>query len=183
MIGARRPRAAHLFWVMLALSAIAAAPPDASLEYAVKATFLYKFIPFVDWPAGAFETPTSPVVICVVGEDSVARLLDRVAAGQKAGERPIQVRHLAAVTRESGCHELYVADGTPQKAATLEAVRGSAVLTVSDGALGPAGGGIIGFIVQDNRVRFDIDAGAAAAGGLTIRSQLLALARSVRPRN
>lgn len=175
------PRIAHLLRVVLALSCIAAAARDESLEYAVKATFVYKFASFVDWPANAFESPTSPVVLCVMGEDPVARLIDRAASGQRAGERPIVVRHVAAVTRDSGCHEVYAGVAAAQRLAVLEALRGAAVLTVSDGALN-SGGGMIGFVVQDNRVRFDIDAGTAAASGLTIRSQLLDLARNVRPR-
>lgn len=174
-------RIAHLLRVALALSCIgAAASRDESLEYAVKATFLYKFMSFVDWPATAFESPSSPVVLCIVGNDPVARLIDRAAAGQRAGNRPIVVRHLAAVTRESGCHEVYAGIAAPQKLAAFEALRGTPVLTIGDGGLD---GGMIGFAIQDNRVRFDIDDGAAAASGLTIRSQLLDLARSVRPRN
>ena len=184
MSRARPPRLALLLRAALALSCIAAADArDESLEYAVKATFLYKFASFVDWPAGAFETPASPVVLCVMGNDPVTRLIDRAAGGQRVGERPIVVRHLAAVTRESGCHEVYAGVAASARLAALEGLRGAAVLTISDGALPTAGGGIIGFVIQDNRVRFDIDDGAAAASGLTIRSQLLALARSVRPRN
>ena len=184
MSRARPSHIAQTLRVALALSLIAAAAPEDSLEYAVKATFLYKFVPFVDWPASAFESPASPVVVCVIGNDPVTRLIDRAAAGQRAGGRPIVVRHLAAVTRDSGCHEVYAGVAAPQRLAAFEAVRGTAVLTVSDGALtGDGGGIIIGFVIQDNRVRFDIDAGAAAASGLTIRSQLLDLARNVRPRN
>src|SRR6185369_14635060 len=43
-----------------------------SLEPSIKATFLYKFVPFVEWPADAFDTPTAPVNICVFGNDQVA---------------------------------------------------------------------------------------------------------------
>jgi len=56
------------------------------------------------------------------------------------------------------------------------------VLTVSDGANTGAGTSIVSFVVQDNRVRFDIDDAAAAANGLAISSKLLSLARAVRPR-
>jgi hypothetical protein len=178
-------RVGRLLQVALALSALAAAPDD-SLEYAVKATFLYKFIPFVDWPASAFESPASPVVICVMGNDPVARLVDRAVSGQRIGNRPVMVRHIESVSRESGCHEIYASSAMTERSRAFAAVRGSAVLTVTDGGSGGSNGGdsgIITFVVQDNRVRFDIDDRAAAQSGLTIRSQLLDLARTVRARN
>ena len=48
--------AAHLAAALATAAVLALAPGaanagDASLEYAVKANFLYKFGPFVDWPA------------------------------------------------------------------------------------------------------------------------------------
>ena len=49
----------------LAFAPGAANAGEASLEYAVKANFLYKFGPFVDWPATAFATPSSPFTICL----------------------------------------------------------------------------------------------------------------------
>ena len=52
------------------------------IEHAVKATYLYKFAPFVEWPAGAFRFPSDPLVICIVGTDAVGSLVDEAATGQ-----------------------------------------------------------------------------------------------------
>jgi len=158
----------------------AAAPPE-SLEYAVKATFLYKFANFVNWPPAAFETPSSPVSLCVLGNDAVAAVVDQAAAGQMIGERPIAVRHLQAVSADSTCHILYVAVNIPSAEAE-DAVRGKPVLTVTDTSRATMGKSIVSFVVQDNRVRFDIDDAQAAESGLAISSKLLSLARTVRPR-
>jgi hypothetical protein len=159
-----------------------AAVPAASLEYAVKATFLYKFAAFVNWPTTSFETPASPVTLCVLGNDPVAALIDQAAAGQLIAERGIAVKHLQSLGSDSGCHVLYVAvDAAPLD--TLSAIRGMPVLTVTDTRRGaPPPGSIVSFFVQDNRVRFDIDDAAAAQNGLVISSKLLSLARTVRPR-
>ena len=43
-------------------------------------------------------------------------------------------------------------------------------------------GAIIRFVVEANRVRFDIDVAAASENGLSISSRLLGLARNVRQR-
>jgi hypothetical protein len=159
---------------------VAAAPAE-SLEYAVKATFLYKFAGFVEWPAAAFESASSPVTLCVIGNDPVASVVDNAAAGQQIGERRLAVRHLQAPTGVSGCHILYIANNVSGTDAQ-NAVRGMPVLTVTDGASIAGAPGIVSFVVQDNRVRFDIDDAAAAQNGLTISSKLLSLARVVRPR-
>lgn len=165
----------------LASADAATAAPGDSLEYAVKATFLYKFAGFVDWPLAAFESPSSPINVCVMGNDPVTTIIDQAAAGQQIGERPIAVRHLQTVGPESACHILYIAANI-QAADAENAVRGSPVLTVTDAARLAGGQSIVTFVVEDNRVRFDIDDATAAASGLAISSKLLSLARTVRPR-
>lgn len=49
---------------------------------AVKATYLYKFAPFVEWPnAGAAASAAAPVQFCVVRDNALGGLLERVVAG------------------------------------------------------------------------------------------------------
>lgn len=154
---------------------------EASLEYAIKANFLYKFAPFVEWPAGAFPSPASALTICAQGNDRVSELLDQVTAGQRIGVRPILVKHLDIVDQNSGCHVLYAAGTARQEAsAALLAIKGLPVLSVTDSARSPQAAGIINFVLQDNRVRFDIDISAAKENQLAISSRLLTLARTLR---
>jgi protein-L-isoaspartate O-methyltransferase len=157
---------------------------SASLEYAVKATFLYKFAAFVDWPADAFASPTSPINLCVALYDPFGSLLDQAAAGQRVGERPIVVRRLTTIDPRSGCHILYIGAGAGVEAVAeaLAVVHGTPVLTVTDSERDPRATGVINFLIENNRVRFEIDDGAAAANGLTISSKLLSLAVFVKPR-
>lgn len=154
-----------------------------SLEYPVKATFLYKFAPFIGWPPAAFSSPTSPFNICVVGTDPFGPVLDRAVAGQQVGGHPVAVRRMAEVAGGApGCHILYtVGSKTQAAAAVLAAVRGAPVLTVTDGAYGDGVHGVIHFVLDGARVRFDIDLKAAAANGLEVSSKLLSLAVSVLP--
>jgi hypothetical protein len=184
-----RGRIFSAVWIAaLVLSALALdgpladAAPAQTLEFPVKATFIYKFAGFVDWPAASFESASSPVTICVLGSDPVAVLIDQAAAGQQVGERAIAVKHLQTFSRDSGCHILYVGANFPA-ADAVNAARGMAVLTIADSARGETVGSIVTFVVQDNRVRFDIDDAAAAQNGLAISSKLLSLARAVRPRS
>lgn len=160
-----------------------ASAADESVEYAVKAAFLHKFGSFVEWPATAFASPASPFQLCVVGEDPFGAALDKAVSGQQIARRPVEVRRLKTVKPDSGCHIVYLAASETQRLAQIiEALRGSSVLTVSDGRSPGVATGIINFVIKDDRVRFDIDDEAAAQNRLAISSKLLSVALSVKPR-
>lgn len=172
-------RLAPTAWAALLVLLSAAAPAwaqSSSLELAVKATYLVKFAPFVEWPGNAFESQSSPLVLCIVGAP-FGGTVEQAAAGQVVGQHPIVVRHIATAERGLSCHILFTA-GTPQQSvdASLTAVRGQPVLTVTDLPVTAAHRGIVNFLLQNNRVRFEIDSGEAAREGLRISSQLLSLA-------
>ena len=184
---ATRRAALCLAGLLAALGALAWAPgaraQKASLEYAVKATYLYKFAPFVTWPAGAFAVPSEPLWLCIQGDDPFGPIIDRAVAGQSVGGRPIALRRLRAIDSQSRCHILYLAGSARQGIAeALAAVDDRPVLTVTDAAIDPNVKGIVHFVVHDNRVRFEIDDYAAWQHGLTISSRVLSLAVAVRPR-
>jgi hypothetical protein len=171
---------AFLLTLILGMPAGAATSEQGSLEYAVKATFLYKFAPFVDWPPKAFPSPQSPVNICVLGGDPFGETLDRAVAGRTIEGRTIVVARIEQVGA-SDCHIMYLSERDGAATRVLDAVRGTPVLTVTSTSE-PESKGIINFVIRDNRVRFEIDDYAAAQNGLMISSKLLNLAVSVRPR-
>lgn len=167
----------------LALAAVVALLPaahawGAGMEQAVKATYLYKFAPFVEWPTSAFASAASPFNICVLGADPFGPTLDTAVNGQRIDAHPVTVTRLQKVDGASRCHVLYLgASRTQTLQEALWAVRGKPVLTVSEQA---NAGAIIRFVIKENRVRFDIDTTAAAANGVTLSSRLLALANSIK---
>jgi len=172
----RRVAVAASAWAGLAfvctVAAAQVAPPS---EYDVKAAYLVKFPSYVEWPSSAFAASNSPLVLCIVGADPFGPPLDEAAAGQQVQGHPLLVRRLKTIGRDSGCHIAFV--GIEPRS---EALAGSGVLVVSDT---PAGGGIISFVVQGNRVRFHVDDQAAALNNLVISSKLLSVALSVKPRS
>ncbi len=181
--GRGRGLAAALAVAVAVVLALPARAQEASLEYAVKAQFLYKLGPFIDWPAQAFVDATGPVNLCIAGPDPFGAALDRAISGQHIGDRPIALTRLAAPARGLACHILFIGSDPRATAAVIALVRGTPVLTVTDGIRDPAAKGIINFVIQANRVRFEIDDLAAAENGLDISSKVLSLAVSVRPRS
>lgn len=188
---ATRPHSGGRLRATLALAALAMAcalPSPAaaqdSLEYTVKAAYISKLGNFVGWPASAVEASGEPFDVCVVGDDPFGAKLDETVRGQRIDDRPIVVRRLASVTRDSGCEVAYVGGSEAQPvAAALEAMRGANVLTITDAAQQSGAVGIVHFVIKDDRVRFDIDDQAASENGLTISSELLKLALSVKRRS
>jgi len=173
---------------LLALCALITAPLMAvaesqSVEYAVKAAYLYKFADFIQWPTTVFDSPASDVNLCIVGNDPFGAALDTVIAKQHIGERAITLHHLTGVGQDSRCHILFIGGSDPKAIARiLNAVRGSGVLTVTDADSTADSPSIIRFVTQDNHVRFAIDAQAAAQNGITVSSKLLSLALTVMPK-
>lgn len=150
----------------------APASADAALEYAVKAAYLTKFIPFITWP----DTPTFS--ICVLGDDPFGAKLTQAASGIRGEDRVVNVRHVTAP--DPGCQIEFLGVNEEGAESAIEALYGKPVVTVTDS--GVKAHGVISFVIVDNHVRFDIDDAAAAQGGLHISSKLLELARTVTQR-
>lgn len=163
--------------ILLAAAAPAWAQSE-SLESAIKATYLYKLAPFVEWPAGSFASATSPVNICIVADPTFAELLEQAVQGQRVDRRPFAVRRLPDADPR-GCHIIFVRTDT---ASALEMMRGAPVLTVTDAAVDQTAKGIVNFVKRDNKVRFEIDDISAAENHLEISSKVLSLAVAVRSR-
>ena len=159
-----------------------AAPGAASIEARVKAVFLFNFAKYVTWPPRAMgERSPGDVRICVTAKDSFYALLQAAVQGEDIDGKPLVPVALDGLDGARTCQILYVGNAASADGkAWLSAVRGLQVLTVADGALNDDT--VIGFVRDGNRIRFDIDRGAAKRRGLNISSKLLNVARQVRER-
>ncbi len=156
----------------------AARPPAQELEYKVKAAFLYNFAKFVDWPAGAFADAKSPFNLCVLGEDPFGSALDQTVAGDSIGGRPIAVQRGAHLSELKGCHILFVSRSEEGRQRDIfAALHNGPVLTVGDSGSFLDAGGMIDFVIEGGKLRFEINRGAVDRSPLKISSKLLRLAR------
>jgi hypothetical protein len=161
---------------MAMISAATVAPPADLPEYAMKANYLTKFAPFVEWPARTFAATDSPLRICVAGTDPFGPLLADIVKGQQVQGHPVTIDHPADPAAAAQCHILFVGQSDDHPAADmLRAMAGKPVLTVTDRSRGVPGG-MIQFVQLEGRVRFIIDAASAEASGVQISSKLLELA-------
>ena len=153
---------------------------DASLEYQVKAAFLYNFAKFVEWPAGKLGDGGSPIAVCVFGRDPFGATLDQTLQGKTANDRTLVVRRATAAADLKRCHILFISSSEKKRMAeTLQSLGGGSVLTVGETEGFTEQGGMVNFTREQNKVRLEINPAAAARAGIRISSQLLKLARVV----
>jgi hypothetical protein len=171
-------RLALLSLVWIVASGIIAGRAQAATEYQVKAAFLYNFAKFVEWPDDAFAKSGGTFIIGVVGDDPFGSDLDDVVSGKSIDGHRIEIRrfHNAGDLRTS--HILFICRSErSQIGPILRRVGNAPTLTVADtdGFLGR--GGMINFLIEDSKVRFEINPSPAHRAGLKISSKLLQLAR------
>jgi len=168
-------------WLLLAaVAGAASAQSDQPSEYEVKAAFLFNFTKFVEWPNGSFDGPLAPIVIGILGTDPFGDSLVNIVAGQKAQGRSIMIAKYRRGDDFRRCHVLFISASERQHTAEILAgLQDSNVLTVSDVDGFAAAGGVLQFVMQNNRVRFLVNLEAANQNKLRVSAKLLALAQVV----
>ena len=176
--GSRAIRLIHLAILLGWSSRFFCAAADAPLEYQVKAVFLLNFTKFIEWPAAAFEFPESPVTICILGEDPFGDTINQIVGGEVVSGRKIAVQRIKRLPGPKSCQVLFWGGSEAVPAKPLPDL-GPGILTVGEGDSFMREGGMIGFIIDNRRVRFDVNQAAAERAGLKISSKLLSVARDV----
>ena len=156
------------------------AHPPAPNEYQVKAAFLYNFAKFIEWPAESFKAEGGLLVIGVLGEDPFGSALDQTVSGKNINGRPLIVRRLKWGQNLRDCQLLFISASERKRLAQiLDSLRSAGVVTVSDLDNFCQQGGMIGFTLEEKKVRFVINMQVAEQARLRIRSKLLTLAKAV----
>jgi hypothetical protein len=161
-------------------------------EYQVKAAFLYNFVKFVDWPKEKTPDSNEPIIIGIIGNDPFGNAFEPIKDKPVKGTSVIIKRFLGLKgLKESSekhpqieaireCHLLFICRSEKQNLTeTINLVKDHSVLTVADSEVFLESGGIINFVMEENKVRFEINVTAAKQAKLQIRSQLLRLAKRV----
>lgn len=182
----RRTRAGRLLrwagallivWVAIAPNARAQAEAE---EYRVKAAFLFHFIQLVDWPKGALGDDKNPLTVCTVGKDPFQGDLETTLQGKQIGAHALRVQHLKSGQEIQGCRVLFIGSSEREQIPQIIAgLKQGVVLSVGETDDFVKQGGMIGFLVENNKVRFEINEQAAEQAKLKISARLLLLAKSV----
>jgi len=157
------------------------AQSEETAEYPVKFAFLYQFAQFIQWPPGAFENATAPLVVCVVGRDPFEPDLEQNLLNHTIDKHPIAIMSVKRGASLRVCQMVFVpASESKQTPGIIDGLRGSSVLTIGETKGFVERGGIINFTIEQNKLHFEINLDAARQSPLVISSKVLALARIVR---
>jgi len=153
---------------------------QSATEYQVKAAFLFNFAKFVEWPTDVFPGADAPLQICLLGQDPFGHEFEEVIGDKSINSHRIEVIHPSGVPQARGCQIIFVASSEKRKVPEiLRGLRGASVLTVGDTAGFAGMGGTINFVLDDGRVRFEINVKAAERAHLKISARLLTVAKLI----
>lgn len=164
--------------VVLGMAALARAEDNRAplQEYQLKAVCLFNFAKYVKWPDASFSDGSAPVRMCIV-EPSPFGNIFKGLANKTAQGRPVSAEVIDPDDLEEAknCHILFYSGEHVDSERVEKAVKGAGVLTVTENK----GKGTINFVMQEGKVRFEIDLAKAKDAGLLINSQMLKLAITV----
>lgn len=164
----------------LALGASVGLPARAEVdEQRLMAAFLFNFVKFVSWPEEAFSGPDASIEIAVLGDVSFRNLMQQSVGDKIVGGRPIQVTVVGSPFEARSAHLLFMPANQAPRVDQVSSLRGTHVLTVADAEGFARGGGMVAFVRENNKLRFEINESAAKRAGLTVSSRLLSVARQV----
>ena len=177
-----------------------------SKEYQVKAAFIYNFIKFVDWPEPAdsesdekAKDSTRPITIGIIGENPFGSAFEAVTK-KKIHGRQVVIKYFGGFAKNSvrykeagrtkykykdadalkACHVLFVSPSESEYCKEIiDVVKDNCVLTVGETKDFLQYGGIVEFVIEEKKVKFEINLIAAENAKLDIRSMLLRLAKKV----
>jgi hypothetical protein len=164
-----------LLWLLAGISLNAQQPQPT--EYQLKAAYLFNFARFVEWPKTAFQNPTSPVVIGILGENPFHDDLSRVIGSKLVDTHPVVIKEFRSASEVTNCHVIFISSSEKKKLPEIfQSLKGSNVLTVGETERFIEAGGMISFFLERTKIRFQINKDAAEAAGLKVSAKLMTLA-------
>jgi len=169
-------------------------------EHKIKAAFIYNFIKFIDWPQEKTPDKDAPITIGVIGRSAFVKAFDPVKNKQVKGRKlaikrfedwdklkePLKKNDSAwkeKLEELKKCRVLFICScesGTKEAPVEIiKALKGSGVLVIGEIPGFLEKGGVINFVMEKKKVRFEVNSTSAKRNKLKIRSQLLKLARRV----
>lgn len=143
-------------------------------EAKYKSVFIYNFTKHFEWPV---SYRSGNFVIGVLGNPIIISELENVTSGKKAGNQTIVVEKYKDVSEIGKCHILFIPSNKSKDMAEVIQKIGtnpSLIVTEKDGMAQQ--GAAINFIIQEGKIRFELNKNTVNKHGLKISSYLETLA-------
>ena len=130
----------------------------------IKAAYLYNFAMFVEWPRDAFASPDAPLVIGIVGATRSGRRSTSAVENKRINKRRIVVERVQSQQDLRHCQILFIAASERARIGELsQRLQSQPILIVDDAPEPGKRAGAVEFVVDDNKVGFEINLDAARA--------------------
>jgi len=144
----------------------------------IMATYLYNFINFIDWPVAS---QNEEFVIGVVGETPVYKELEKLVAGRKVYNQPIVLKKFADPASITRCHVIFLPDNFSDK---IDGIRNKFkllnTLIVCERSGMIKKGSAISFVVQDSKLKYELNKANIINSGLHVDNKLELLAANIK---
>lgn len=166
-------------------------------ENDLKAAFLYNFILFTDWPDDKSSEP-NVITLGVLGNHPFGSSFDPIK-NKTVKDKKLVIKNFgkfedicsntdrketnscANLEELKKCHLLFICNSeTPNLKKIVSAVSDSGVLTVGECDEFLDAGGIINFIISEDKLTFEINEAAAKIAKIQINSRVLRLAKRIK---
>jgi hypothetical protein len=147
-------------------------------EYQLKAAYIYHFAQFVDWPASAFPQPNSPIIIGILGKNPFGNSLEQTVEGKVLNNHPLTIREFHSLEEMTNtCQILFICQSEKSRLQEIfAAVAKTSTLTVGEVSHFTEDGGMVNFVIENDKIRFQINEINVDKAGLKMSFKLLSLA-------
>jgi hypothetical protein len=151
---------------------------DSSVEYKIKAGYLYNFTKFITWPADDAKTFN----LCILGNDPFGELISPIEQRSVMGRtiKLFRFGNLESINKEPHCHILFVSSSVKDP---LTAQNLNNTLVVGEKEEFIAQGGMIGFINRQGKIKLQINLKTIKQSGLKVSAKLLEVAEVIKGDN
>ncbi len=165
--------------LLLLLASPAAGAAQSLSEDEVKASYVYNFLKFAEWPSGALRGG-NVLTLCVMGSESLGDVLEKLQ-GRQVGSHILHVVKNVRFGDDLGaCRVLVVGESLRRRAvAIINEVGDAPMLTISNIEGFAEKGGCIGLTYRDDRMLFEINLAALRKKNLQLPAQVMNLAANV----
>lgn len=147
---------------------------NAQVEKA-QALFIYNFTRLIEWPAST----SNEFVIGVFGNGNIHNELETFTKGKKAGTQNIVIKRISSTEEAKGCQIVYVTSSKSSKMQELTSVvNNSNILLVGEKAGLVNSGAAINFLINGNKLTFELNSSNAQKYGLKVSTALKNMAHS-----
>ena len=149
-----------------------------SIEYKIKAGYLYNFTKFISWPENESETFN----LCIIGKDPFGSIINPIEK-RSVNNKPIRLYRLNLISDVHHCHIVYFGDSDRQwekvdlplsGILTVGSLKNT--LTTGETKKFTQAGGMFAFFLKEGKVKLQINLQALKKSNLEVSAKLMEIA-------